>query len=470
MIAASFLVFLVLFFGVGLWASSKHQNNAEDYLLAGRSVNPWLVGLSVVATENSGFMFIGYVGFAYYQGLSAIWLFCGFYVGMAGLWPWLPRNLRALSEREGLHTFPDLLGQSSGSPQRIVLLVVSLMTLVLLCVQAAAQLTAGGKALEALFAWPTWSGAAIGALILLAYGFSGGIRASIWTDAAQLVVIVLSMLLLFVGILTTVGGLGPLWQRLQALGPEYLNLIPRDKPWASILFITGWAFGGIGSAGQPHMVVRYMTMSDPEDARRVRNVYFTFAITICVLTTLVSLSARVLVPEISDPELTLPTMAQSVMHEAAAGLMLAGLFAATMSTADSQIMSASAALSQNLLPNRARSFAATRYATLVVIGLALVMALINSESVFRLILSAWAAMGSALGPAAIVRALGAKPNQPTQLAMIFVGLAVMILWRQLGYHTEVYEVMPGIIAGSLVYGGLRLAGVSEVEGKRERTA
>lgn len=461
MIVASFLVFLAFFLGIGLWASSKHQKNAQDYLLAGRSISPWLVGLSVVATENSGFMFIGYVGFAYYQGISAIWLFIGFYLGMVSLWPWLPRNIRMISEREDIHTFPELLGKSDNAQHHIVLIMVSLITLVLLCVQAAAQLTAGGKALQALFAWPPWSGAAIGALILLAYGFSGGIRASIWVHAIQLVVMMLSLLLLFVGILAAVGGIDALWQRLQALGPGYLDLAPSDGLWMSVLFITGWAFGGVASAGQPHIVVRYMTMRDPDDAGRVRNVYFAATITIAVLATLVALSVRVLVPEISDPELTLPTIAQTVMHEAAAGLMLAGLFAATMSTADSQVMSAAAALSQNLLPSSARSYTTTRYATLVVISIALVMALVNNESVFQLVLSAWAMMGSALGPAAIIRALGAKPNEPTQLAMIVVGLTAMLLWRHLGYHTAIYEALPGIFAGFVVFGALRFVGVSE---------
>ena len=180
LIVVSFLFFLLMFLGIGVYSATRKQDTTEDYLLASRSVGPWAIALSAVATNNSGFMFVGLIGATYSEGLSALSMMAGWVLGDYCAWVvGIPKALRIRSEESESVTIPSFLGHGIKGGQSVVR-VAGLIVLAFLGAYAAAQLTAGSKALHALFGWDLTVGATLGALIVTAYCFSGGIRASIY--------------------------------------------------------------------------------------------------------------------------------------------------------------------------------------------------------------------------------------------------------------------------------------------------
>lgn len=457
-IALGFGASLIVFLLIGVSSARLSRGTGDDYYLASRAVTPWLAGLSAVATNNSGYMFIGLMGYTYVAGLSSIWLMIGWIVGdfLASLL--IHPQLRRASTDSGTTTFAGALARwRRDHPHHAVLQrIAALVSLVFLLAYAAAQLLAGSKALHALLDWPLWSGAALGAVLVGVYCFSGGIRASIWTDAAQSAVMIVAMVALLVSGAAALGGGAATWQQLHAV-PGYMDWFPRDLPApgaiGAVLFALSWLFAGFSVVGQPHIMVRFMALDDPHHLARARWWYYGWFIAFYSLATAVGLLARIYLagPEAFDAELALPHIAAGVLPALWVGIVLAGIFAATMSTADSLILSCSAALTQDLLPNATQRTLLLKLSTIAITAAALLIALAGPQSVFSLVLLAWSGMASAFAPLLFVYALGGRPTQAVALAMMFGGLATAILWRQLGWHAQIYEGMPGILAGLCIY-------------------
>lgn len=457
MVIVSFVAFLLLFVIIGILSVFKNNHTSEDYLLAGQSMKPWLVALSAVATNNSGYMFVGMIGYTYLVGLSSIWLMIGWILGdfMASLF--IHKRLRMVTEHKEVLSFAGALSRWNNTNFRTLRTVSGIITLIFLGIYAAAQLSAGSKALHVLFGWDYSIGAIIGAVMVLVYCFAGGIRASIWTDAAQSFVMILSMLVLCVVSITKLGGVDTVIASLHNVSPSYMGIFPPDLQFGSIagpvLFVAGWVFAGFGVIGQPHIMVRFMTMENPKQMNRVRLYYYGWYAAFYVMTILAALLARLVLPETQafDAELALPTVATHLLPDVLVGLILAGLFAATMSTADSQILSCSAAITYDLPFNRKHSYLLTKLSTVFVTVVALVIALFGSKSVFSLVLISWSALASAFAPLLTVYCLGGKPTEKLALTMVGCGIGTMLLWRYVGLNESFYEVAPGIAGGLLPY-------------------
>lgn len=457
MIIASFGAFLLLFVIIGILSTLKNRHTSVDYLLAGHSVKPWLVALSAVATNNSGYMFVGMIGYTYSVGLSSVWLMIGWIFGDFLASTFIHKRLRVTTEKERVLSFAGVLSRWHGTDYRILRIVCGIITVAFLGTYAAAQLNAGSKALHVLFDWDYSVGAIIGAVMVLLYCFAGGIRASIWTDAAQSFVMIVAMGLLFFVAVSEIGGVSAFSTGLDNVSPSYMDLFPSNLPFGGIagpfLFVLGWVFAGFAVVGQPHIMVRFMAMDEPKNINRVRLYYYCWYTAFYTLTVCAGLAARLLLPEVDnfDAELALPSLAQQLLPEILVGLILAGLFSATMSTADSQILSCSAAITRDFTGGKKISYVMTKLATVFVVIVALGIALSGSESVFSLVLIAWSALASTFAPLLTVYALGGKPSEKLALAMMFTGLGTMLLWRYFGLDDTIYEVAPGIVAGLLLY-------------------
>lgn len=457
MIIVSFGACLLLFVAIGLFSATKSEKTSDDYLLAGCTIKPWLAALSAVATNNSGYMFVGMIGYTYAMGLSSSWLMFGWLTGDYCASVLTARPLREATERRKALSFVEILARWHGHEYKTLRIIGAVITIIFLCTYAAAQLNAGSKALHVLFGWNYAAGAIIGSIMVLLYCWAGGIRASIWTDAAQSIVMIFAMGLLLFTAISTAGGIEIFWEKLDNISPHYLDWFPADLPLGAagpFLFVLGWLGGGFGVAGQPHIMVRYMTVSDSSQFKQVRYYYYAWFAAFYAMTIGAGLAARLLLPETTsfDAELALPTLAQQLLPDILVGLILAGLFAATMSTADSQILVCSASITRDLFPNKKCSYAITKMATLCVTILALGIALAGNESVFQLVLVAWALLASAFAPLLTIYALGGKPSERLAVAIMAIGIGAMLLWRQWGVDSIIYEVVPGMAAGFIVYG------------------
>ena len=451
----TFLFFLGVFALIGIASIFSSRGTKQDYYLASSSVAPSLVGLSAVATNNSGFMFIGVIGYTYATGLASIWLMLGWIAGDYLSSIFVHGRLRAATQASGEASFAGVLSRWNGGQGRLLQAVIGGISLLFMLAYASAQLVAGGKALHVLFDWPTWSGAVIGAVLVMAYCFAGGIRASIWTDAAQSVVMMLAMgTLLFVAT-SSLGGVGAAIGQMNEVA-GFMDWFPRDMVLPGLaggaLFAVSWAFAGLSVIGQPHIMIRFMALNDAGKMNRARLWYYLWFIAFYAMATGVGLLSRVYLsdPGTFDAELALPTMALQLLPPAMVGLILAGIFAATISTADSLILSCSSALTHDLLPHGVENTRLIKAGTAVITLVALSWALLNTQSVFSLVVMAWSGLASAFAPLLIVLTFGGKPGARISLAAIFTGLSVALLWRYAGWHNAVYEGMPGILAGLAV--------------------
>ena len=458
MIVYSFVFFLLAFVAIGAASVAKSKGTNEDYLLAGHSVKPWLVALSAVATNNSGYMFVGQIGYTYEVGLSSIWLMIGWVLGDLVASLVIYRRLRIVTEKRNVLSFGGLLSRwHEGTSYTRLRLLVGIVTVVFLGTYAAAQLKAGSKALHVLFGWDYSTGAVIGFAIVAIYCLAGGIRASIWTDAAQSIVMIFAMAMLLWVTVGVAGGPSALVTRLESVSDTYWSLIPPDLALGDgvgfPLFVMGWMFAGFAVAGQPHIVIRYMTLDEPKHLTRVRIYYYAWYVAFYLCAIGVGMAARLLLPDVDsfDPELALPMLAADHLPDILVGVVLAGLFAATMSTADSQILSCSAALTRDILPKRYDTSLVTKGGTLLVASGALVFALFGGSNVFSLVLIAWSVLGAAFAPMLFLYAFGRHIGEAVAVLMVVVGVGVTILFRELALSIYVYEVLPGMLAGFSVW-------------------
>lgn len=459
----SFVFFLAVFVVIGVSSIRARKGTADDYLLADRSVPPWLAALSAVATNNSGFMFIGQIAYTYRVGIESVWMMIGWVVGDLIAWQVVHPRVRRESEKIEVATVPALLGTTRDGEKRIIIVLAGLMTFVLLGVYAAAQLKAGSTALQTLFGWEPQVGAVIGAVIVVLYCFSGGIRASIWTDAAQSIVMILAMAILLIAASFEIGSPADLWSNLNGQDPELVTWFPTDLKFGFALYLLGMAFGGFGAIGQPHILARFMAIRSVEGVQQAKWIYFLWFIPFFVASIAVGLYARAYMPDLTSipltegltefqaTELAMPEMARRLLPDVLIGLTLAGLFSATMSTADSQILVCSGAITQDINPAWKNSYFASKLATLAVTGIALSIALFAGQGVFSLVLIAWSALGAGLGPALMLRLLGIQLSSLVITLMMTAGVGAVIAWNVIGLDGDVFKLLPGMVASFLMW-------------------
>lgn len=470
---ASFALFLAAFAALGILSSRFKEDHNTDYLLASRDVSPWLTALSSMATNNSGYAFIGLVSYAYTAGFSTIWLSVAWVLGDMCAWLWVHKRVREYSEEVDAHSVPNLLAFGEKGKVQTIAFAAGALTFIFLGTYAAAQLKAGSAALTALFGWAPWVGAVLGFVIVVAYCFSGGLRASIWTDAAQSFVMMFGMFALLAISYQQVGGIEGLRSSLAAIDPELAAVYPPSASQGFVLYFLGFLAGGFGCIGAPHILIRSMALRSSDVFNQTRLIYLATFIPFVLASAFIGLYARVMIPELSEvsagltgdaaslalatqSEMALPMLALETLPSFFVGMVLAAIFAATMSTADSQVLSCSAAVTQDMMPRWRESYLASKLATLAVATLALVIALFAGKGVFALVLDAWAALGCTLGPVLLVRLIDRHVPAPLALTMMGVGLAVVYLWPLTGWGGAIYVMLPGMIAPLLVYAAARM--------------
>ena len=450
-----FICCLLVFTLIGLSSVWQHRGTRQDYYLASGTVSPWLVGLSAVATKNSGFMFTGWIGYAYGVGLSSIWVISGLFMGDFLASFLVHSRLRAATEGTGEVSYAGVLSYWHELRNSVLQRVIGAISLVFLMAYAGAQLVAGGKALHVLFEWPYWAGAVMGSVLVTLYCCAGGIRASIWTDAAQSAVMVLAMGLLLIVVVESLGGVASTFAQMGQI-EGFLDWFPANTAFpglsGGLLFAISWLFAGLAVIGQPHIMVRFMTLEDTGKMYKARLWYYLWSFVFFCMALGVGLLSRIYFFDAGsfDAELALPTMALHLLPPALVGLMLASIFAATMSTADSLILGCSAAITHDLLPRRIESTILIKATTMAITVGALLWALTSSQSVFGLVMMAWSGMGSAFAPLLLVLCLGTKPSQRVSIMAVCTGLSMALFWRYLGWHDVIYEGMIGVLAGLII--------------------
>jgi Na+/proline symporter len=426
---------MLLFAGVGLASIRVKKDTTDDYLVAGRGMHPALAALSAVSTWNSGYMFIGAIGFTYVMGYNVIWLAIASTLGQLVAWMWLYKFIQEEGHKRNVRSLSSLVGDKAGSPEAKLAAVLSVL---FLSIYAAAQLTSGGKALLVMMGWSELVGILIGFVLVVAYCYAGGIRASIWTDAIQSCVMIIGSMILCWIALGEVGGFSGMNSGLESQDTALTNIMPPDLMFGFSLWIFAFLLGGLAVAGQPQVVSRVMTLGSEKDRKQAMVWFFVWQTPFIILMTFVGLSSRVLFPKADnfDPELGLPMLAMDTMPAIGVGMILASIFAATMSTADSQVLACTAAITDDLKPEWREDHKTTKKVTLVVAAFATAISIgglyvPGGDSVFKLVVLAVYGLGSIFVPLLIIRWMGYKPDSTHSIVMMVSAFSAVILWSLL---------------------------------------
>ena len=451
MILLSFLLFMFFFAGVGLASMRVKEDTTDDYLVAGRGMHPGLAALSAVSTWNSGYMFIGFIGFIYIQGYSAIWIALVSTIGQLVAWMWLYKYIQKEGEERGIRSLTSLVSNTTGSPEAKV---AAILSVIFLSIYAAAQLTAGGVALETMLNWAPTIGILIGFVLVVAYCYAGGIRASIWTDAAQSSVMIVGSTILCLVAVKSSGGLSGLHNELAAIDSSMVNVFPSGLKFGATLWIAAFFLGGLGVAGQPQVVSRVMTLKDDTARKQAMVWFFVWQTPFIILMFIIGLACRVLLPELgSDGAQTgLPMLAMEQLNPFLGGVILASIFAATMSTADSQVLACTAAITDDVQPDWSQDHKTTKMVTLAMAAFATVISLVGQQfpgfgdSVFALVVLAVYGLGGIFVPMILIRMSGYEPDTTHSVMMMIAAMSGVVVWTVLGYGDAegIFPSVPGV--------------------------
>ena len=453
-LVASFLLFMGAFAGIGLASMWVKEDTTDDYLVAGRGMHPALAALSAVSTWNSGYMFIGFIGFTYTMGYSIIWIGLGSMVGQIVAWIWLYKFIQQAANERGVRSLSSLVSDVTGSPEAKLAAVLSVL---FLAVYAAAQLTSGGKALYVMLGWSEVIGILIGFVLVVAYCYAGGIRASIWTDAAQSSVMIIGSSLLCYVALGEVGGFSGLHDGLEGQNANLTSIVPADLNFGVSLWIFAFFLGGLSVAGQPQVVSRVMTLGTDEDRKTAMLWFFAWQTPFLIIMVIIGLASRVVFTGSDfDPELGLPMLAMETLGPFWVGLILASIFAATMSTADSQVLACTAAFTDDVMPEISQDHKKTKIVTLIIAAFATAISIFGlyvpgGDSVFALVVLAVYGLGSIFVPILIIRWAGYEPDTNHTMAMMLAALVTVILWSVSGFGDDIFPSVPGMGAAFITH-------------------
>ena len=433
-VLVTFIVYNAMLIGVGLWARGRNKD-VEDYFLAGRGLGPWVAAISASASSSSAWTLLGVSGAAYGWGLPALWLFPATVGGFLLNWAWVAPRLQRLANEEGAVTLSEVIAPASiGGMRQLILRTAAIIIVFCFVFYIASQFEAAGKAFESVFGLQKQTSILVGAGIVLAYTILGGFWAVSITDSIQGLLMVVAGIVLPVSAFIAVGGFAPLIGGLAELGNTGSPISNGSLGGLTSLFFVLGLFGiSINYPGQPHVVNRFMALKDESSLRQGRIIALSWAVLVYSGMLMLGLCARLLFAELDDSEQVLFNAAGVLLPPVIAGVILAAVLSAIMSTADSQLLVASSAISYDwhLASERARTgLAGSRTTVVAILILATMLALFWRADIFSRVLFAWSAAGSAFGPILIMRLLGRSVSERgTLIAMLTgFGLTVVISW------------------------------------------
>ncbi len=461
-VLATLIVYKVVLLTLG-WLASKQTNDGEDYFLAGRKLGPWVAALSASASSSSVWTLLGVSGAAYATGLGAIWLFPACVGGFVINWFILAEPLRRESHRTQAITITDFLAGEPGTPlRRAIGITGGLMVVFSLATYVAAQFQGAGKTFSETFGLNDVEAVALGATIVVIYTLMGGFLAVSWTDTLQGGLMALTAAILPLAALLKVGGPGALWQKMQLVDAAgYTSIFNNFGGWAAVGFALGFLGIGLGYPGQPHVTNRFMAMESAEGVKFGRWVALLWGVVVYSGMLTVGWCGRVLM-EVDDKEKIFLALTNELFPPVVAGVMIAAVLSAIMSTADSQLLVVVSALTHDLFLDQPgaeeKLLARSRVVILAVSLFAVWAALYGPKEIFGFVLFAWGALAAAFGPQLLIRVFGGQIQPAFMLASMIVGFASAILVYNPALHLEadwLKRCLPIAIAALVAAAGLK---------------
>ncbi len=465
--SGDFLILLIVIIYMGIllaigFAAGRLIKSPEDFFLAGRSLGSWVTAISSTAASESGWVVLGAVGMVYQFGVSALWYAPGCLMGYwINLYCLAPR-LRRESEKRGSLTIPDFIADRFGDRGHLLRIVGIIIILISLSGYVAAQMTATGKAMQAILGVTYLQGICAGGVIIVIYTLMGGFRAVSWTDFFQGMVMVFALVFMPLLIMAKVGGYSHMLQQLGAIDPNLVTITGGRVGFVLFGFLVGLVGIGLGYPGQPHVLTRYMAASGDEKVRQTQVIAMVWGVLVFYGAGLLGLAGRVLMPSLmhppGDPEQLFPLLSRQMLHPLLAGIMLAAILSAIMSTVSSQLLVAASAVSRDLFEKvfglarsgRASVFAG-RLAVFLLGSAAIVIAAQDVRVVFWFVLFAWSGLGAAFGPVLLLSLWTNLLTRYGALAGMLTGFIVTVVWKLTGLSDRlIYELVPAFLLATIM--------------------
>ena len=467
-ILITIIAYLLMMVLVGIRASKKN-NDVGDFYLGGRKLGPIVTAMSAEASDMSSYLLMGLPGLAYLTGLCDVgWTVIGLAAGTYLNWLLTAKRLRIYSHKLDAITIPDFFSKRYREKSNVIMGISALIILIFFIPYTASGFAACGKLFGTLFGWDYHFSMFLSALIIIAYTSIGGFLAASTTDLIQSIAMTAALIIIVVFGIGSAGGFDAVIENAKGL-TGYLSLSELHNPetgtathYAPVTVISTLAWG-LGYFGMPHILLRFMAIEDAGKIKLSRRIATVWVVISMGVSIFIGVAGNAMVKHgvikgLEDSERIIVNIAMlisehSVIAALIAGVILAGILAATMSTADSQLLAASSSVSQNIVKevivknlNDKASMIIARITLLIIAGIAMVIAWNPESSVFNIVSFAWAGFGAAFGPVMLTSLFWKRSNKWGALAGMITGGIMVFVWKYViavkfaGTVLEIYEL------------------------------
>ena len=446
-----FVVYLAFMLGIGVYFFVKSKDGGEkDYFLGGRQMGPWVSALSAGASDMSAWVLMGLPASIYAFGIGQAWVAIGLAIGYAISWTVeAPRLRRFTIVANDAITVPQYLTNRFVSKSKALQIICAIIFLVAYTIYAASSMKACGTLFHTVIGIDATLAMYLAAAIIVGYTFLGGFSAVCWTDFFQGMLMLAALLIAPIFALIVIKG-GGAAESVADLPANYWNLF---SSWKDIVSGLGW---GLGYFGMPHIIVRFMSVRSDKDLKKSAKIGITWNVLIVIFSVAAGCIGHLLLGEISDSSTVFIQMVRMLFPALISGVLLSAILAASMSTADSQLLASASAFASDVYKPVLRKGKASDKEMLwagrfVVLAISVIAVLIasdpNSGTIMGLVENAWGLFGAAFGPAIMLSLFWKRFNFEGAIAGIVTGAVVDVLWLLCLSSTGIYEIIPGTIAG-----------------------
>ncbi len=454
-----FVLYILAMFGIG-WLGYRATDDLSDYILGGRKLGSFVVALAAGASDMSGWLLMGLPGAVFLSGISESWIAIGLIIGAYLNWRFVAERLRVYTEKSGnALTLPDYFSNRFHDRNNVLRIVSALVILVFFTIYCASGVVAGARLFESMFGMDYRTALWIGTICTMAYVFIGGFLAVSWTDTIQASLMFTALVVAPLMVVYSAGGLGPSISAVASIDPKHLDML-RGMDTIAVVSLLAW---GLGYFGQPHILVRFMAAESRHTIPNARRISMTWMILCLAGAVAVGFFGISFFAENPDKAAGVTANAERVFIELSlilfnpwiAGMFLAAVLAAVMSTLSAQLLVCSSSLTQDIYKTFLRKHASQRelvwFGRAMVLAVTLVAIWLASDPdsrVLAMVSYAWAGFGAAFGPVVLFSLLWVRTTRNGALAGMVVGAVTVLVWKQYGWF-GLYEIVPGFILASI---------------------
>lgn len=480
-IMITMIAYMAIVIIIGIAFAKKANKNTDSYFLGGRTLGPWVTAMSAEASDMSGWLLMGLPGVAYWCGIAdAAWTAIGLALGTYVNWLITSKRLRRYSEKANAITLPEFFSNRFHEKSKIIMTVAALFILIFFTVYAASCLVTCGKLFSTLFGFDYVPMMIVGAVFVLIYTIIGGFLAESASDFMQAIVMVIALIVIVVTGTVAAGGLDAVVDNAKSI-PGFFEFFGIANPVTDangvqqslngqplfgeagtygVLSVVSCLAWGLGYFGMPQVLLRFMAIRSEKELKSSRRIATVWCLISLVIAVFIGVIGRALYPTAlttaSEAENVFILLATNLLPAVLAGLVMAGILAATISSSDSYLLIAASAFSKNIFQGLIHKKASdkqvlviSRITLLAITGVAIIIALDENSVIFNIVSFAWAGFGATFGPLMMMSLFWKRINRWGAIAGMIGGGVMVFVWnlaiRPLGGIWDVYELLPAFI-------------------------